>query len=393
MNAECNEDVLGPKRDSLYVVLPLTIIFVIIFITGSIGNISTCIVIAKNKSMHTATNYYLFSLAVSDQLLLITGLPQEVYSFWSRYPYIFGSTFCFLRGLLSETSGNSSVLIIGAFTVERYLAICHPFLSHTLSNLSRAIKLVLIIWILSIGLAIPQALPLRVELINGTCRQCVISNNAYIEPVFEVSTILLFIVPMTIITVLYILVGIRLKSSNNINKLSTHARMQRKSSWKVVKMLVAVVVAFFVCWAPFHLQRLTSIYQKPTEETQETHLKIYAMITYISGILYYMSATVNPILYNIMSVKFRDAFRETFSCYWFKEKHVKAQRSHSVASKSNMRYPDSIDSGSQDNSMQSFMLSMHKNSLESTTMTAINNSFMKRMQLEKESLEVEPSKE
>lgn len=130
---------LGPKRDSLYIVIPITIIYGIIFFTGVVGNISTCIVISRNKSMHTATNYYLFSLAVSDLLLLISGLPQEIYSIWSRYPYVFGEVFCVLRGLAAETSANATVLTITAFTVERYVAICHPFLSHTMSKLSRLV--------------------------------------------------------------------------------------------------------------------------------------------------------------------------------------------------------------------------------------------------------------
>lgn len=64
-------------------VMPITVLYAIIFITGLLGNVSTCIVIACNKSMHTATNYYLFSLAISDLLLLISGLPPEMYRIWS----------------------------------------------------------------------------------------------------------------------------------------------------------------------------------------------------------------------------------------------------------------------------------------------------------------------
>lgn len=52
--------IYGPRRDPLYVVIPITVIYMIIFVTGVIGNISTCIVISKNRLMHTATNYYLF---------------------------------------------------------------------------------------------------------------------------------------------------------------------------------------------------------------------------------------------------------------------------------------------------------------------------------------------
>lgn len=61
------------NRDPISVILPITISYCLIFLAGILGNIATCIVIAQNKSMHTATNYYLFNLAVSDVLLLIFG--------------------------------------------------------------------------------------------------------------------------------------------------------------------------------------------------------------------------------------------------------------------------------------------------------------------------------
>lgn len=62
-----------PVRDSLCFVIPLTFIYSVIFISGILGNVITCVVITRNKNMHTATNYYLFSLAVSDLLLLVSG--------------------------------------------------------------------------------------------------------------------------------------------------------------------------------------------------------------------------------------------------------------------------------------------------------------------------------
>lgn len=60
-------------RDSLSIILPISICYLIIFVSGVLGNVITCVVIAKNKTMHTATNYYLFNLAVSDFLVLIFG--------------------------------------------------------------------------------------------------------------------------------------------------------------------------------------------------------------------------------------------------------------------------------------------------------------------------------
>lgn len=213
-------DDFGLKRDSLYVVIPITVLYVIIFFSGLIGNVSTCIVIARNKSMHTATNYYLFSLAISDLLLLISGLPQEMYSIWSRYPYVFGYTFCVLRGLFAETSANATVLTITAFTVERYVAICHPFLSHTMSKLSRAVKLIVCIWIVAICFAIPQALQFGITPMHEDDPETVMCHvvNPIIQYSFEVSTFLFFVAPMTLITVLYVLIGLRLRHSNMMNR-------------------------------------------------------------------------------------------------------------------------------------------------------------------------------
>lgn len=201
----------GPKRDPLYVVIPITFIYMLIFVTGVVGNISTCIVIYKNKSMHTATNYYLFSLAVSDFLLLISGVPQEVYIIWSKYPYVFGEVFCVVRGLMAETSANATVLTITSFTVERYLAICHPFLQHTMSKLSRAVRLIIIVWIISVLLAVPLALQFGITNNHGV-DSCEI-KRVIIEHSFELSTILFFVTPMSIITVLYVLIGLKLRSS------------------------------------------------------------------------------------------------------------------------------------------------------------------------------------
>lgn len=209
----------GPKRDPLYIVIPITIIYAVIFVTGIVGNLSTCIVIFRNKSMHTATNYYLFSLAISDLLLLISGLPQEVYTNWSKYPYIFGEEFCELQGFAAETSANATVLTITAFTIERYVAICHPFLSHTLSKLSRAIKFVFAIWFIAMFLAIPQAMSMGIyyeTMADGRTIKdysvCTIISNKF-PHAFVISTCVFFVAPMSLITILYILIGLQLHKS------------------------------------------------------------------------------------------------------------------------------------------------------------------------------------
>lgn len=69
----------------------------------------------------------------------------------------------------------------------------------------------------------------------------------------------------------------------------------------------AVVLAFFLCWAPFHSQRLLYLYGQDLPHFAEINAWLY----YVTGCLYFFGSTVNPILYNLMSVKYRMAFKET----------------------------------------------------------------------------------
>ncbi|XP_067144638.1 pyrokinin-1 receptor-like [Centruroides vittatus] len=328
---ESSDDGLGPKRGPLSTVIPMTVVYAVILVTGTTGNVCTCIVIARNKYMHTATNYYLFSLAISDLLLLVLGLPQELYELWVRYPYIFGESVCVIRGLTSETSTNASILTITAFTVERYVAICHPLRAHTMSHLPRAIRTILAIWMIAAVFAMPLALQFGIvygETEDGKIiwESAVCNVKRPLPHAFEISTFLFFVLPISVISILYVFIGLRLRMSGpGRRKCSPETtngpgsgRQNHASRRAVVKMLVAVVISFFICWSPFHAQRLLAIYvTNPTPLAVTT----YTILTYISGVTYYLSSTINPILYQLLSLKFRQAFKDTFGSCCFSEKN------------------------------------------------------------------------
>ncbi|CAF1686928.1 unnamed protein product, partial [Adineta ricciae] len=98
------------------------------------------------------------------------------------------------------------------------------------------------------------------------------------------------------------------------------SRPIRNSRRAVLKMLVAVVIAFFICWAPFHTQRITAFVTRLLDKankniTSDAATKFQEILFFASGILYYLSATVNPLLYNIMSRRYRNSFKRTL-CRW-----------------------------------------------------------------------------
>lgn len=75
------QNTLGLQQLPLEVAIPFTVLYVLIFVSGLLGNIAVCVVIIKHPSMHTATNYYLFNLAISDVMMLVFGKYINVISF------------------------------------------------------------------------------------------------------------------------------------------------------------------------------------------------------------------------------------------------------------------------------------------------------------------------
>ncbi len=64
---------LGARCVTNSVAIPTIIVYCLILVLGVFGNTCTCLVVAKNKSMQTATNFYIVSLSVSDMILLVLG--------------------------------------------------------------------------------------------------------------------------------------------------------------------------------------------------------------------------------------------------------------------------------------------------------------------------------
>ncbi|KAJ8315221.1 hypothetical protein KUTeg_007371 [Tegillarca granosa] len=172
----------------------LTFIYCMIFLTGILGNGCTCIVIAKNKYMQTATNYYLFSLAVSDLLTLVLALPPELYSFWESYPWRFGEGFCIVKSFVSEMTAYASIIVL-IWTIACLSALPYPLHARTFYAVDHP----------------DTAQPFDKSLI------CNIPEywRDRMKYVFQISTFVFFVAPMTIITVMYLLIGITLYKSEN----------------------------------------------------------------------------------------------------------------------------------------------------------------------------------
>ncbi|KAM4652268.1 neuromedin-U receptor 2-like [Discoglossus pictus] len=315
--------ILGPKTSSFFV--PVSLTYLLIFVVGVAGNLLTCTVIAKHRKMRTPTNLYLFSLAVSDLLVLAFGMPLETYEMWQNYPFPFGEGGCYFKTFLFETVCFASVLNVTALSVERYIAVVHPLKTkHVMTN-THARRVIGAVWLASLICAVPNTclhgifyiyLP-SMERLDESATCSMLKPKWMYNLVIQMTTVFFYFVPVTIITVLYLLIGCRLTREKRfpIGKLGKNCNSN--TSWKIsletgkrrqiTKMLCVVVVVFTICWAPFHIDRL--LWSFIIQWTDVMHT-IFQYVHVLSGIFFYVSAAVNPIIYNMLSTKFRECFRE-----------------------------------------------------------------------------------
>lgn len=175
------------------------------------------------------------------------GLPPELYCIWEAYPWRFGEPFCIFKAFLTEMTSYSSVLTITAFTIERYIAICHPIKSQTLSNLSRAVKIIMCIWVVAAAFAVPYPIYTRVyhyiRVNNTVVADSLICSIAppwrdLMIHVFQMSTFVFFVLPMTMITIMYVLIGRTLSTSDfGTPVCNSSSSTKSKARKAVIKML------------------------------------------------------------------------------------------------------------------------------------------------------------
>jgi len=93
--------------------------------------------------------------------------PKQIRTITNTIPYVmtYNSSNIYYYYYLNRTS-YTSVLTIVAFSMERYLAICHPLHSYAMSGLKRAVRIIAVVWMISFFAALPFAMFTTVDYVD-----------------------------------------------------------------------------------------------------------------------------------------------------------------------------------------------------------------------------------
>jgi len=220
-----------------------TLLLIIVFLTGLLGNLLVIVVVIRSEEMRTITNFYLVSLACSDVLILLScTLPAIFDSFFYRGQFFLGPVFCAIFIFLQYLGINTSALCITAFTVERYIGICHPIRAQSLCTHHRAKLVILSLWVFGVlyhssWLYLATTFPYRLVDENLTIQTCTyrVERDEYAY-IYMVDLVLFYILPLAVTCTLYTLIARTLCHSARGLKMSlTSPNLQEKPETQHLK--------------------------------------------------------------------------------------------------------------------------------------------------------------
>ncbi|KAL2103700.1 hypothetical protein ACEWY4_000568 [Coilia grayii] len=322
-SSPAEENYLDVNTD-IYSKVLVTAIYAVLFAVGCLGNSVTLYIMCKRGSLQnlqSTVHYHLASLAASDLLILILCMPVELYNFiWVHHPWAFGDVVCRGYYFLRDGCSYATALNIASLSMERYMALCHPFKAKRVVSRGRTRRLICGLWVVSFLLASSMLFIMGQHNVGHEMICTPIVSTATVKTVLQVNALLSFVVPMAVVSIFNWLIGRQLQRLSQQALLhrpgsplaSGHIteRARTRSLRHSVTVLRVVVVAFVICWLPYHIRRLMFCY---IIEWPEHLYDFYHYFYMVTNVLFYVSSAINPVLYNLVSANFREVFLSTLS--------------------------------------------------------------------------------
>ncbi|GAV01515.1 hypothetical protein RvY_12216-1 [Ramazzottius varieornatus] len=183
-----------------------TILHILIFIFGVVGNCVVILVITRSKSLHSPAYTYIVSLAVADLIVLISTVPEAILGHYIGNQWLFGQVGCSVFIFSNFLGINGGSLSILAFTVEQHVAVCGS--APGVGRFWKRTRLIIgALWVFTIAYCSPWLFALtevKPDPNDASKSQCTmsLSRQLYLG-LFGTDLILFYLIPLVVALVCY----------------------------------------------------------------------------------------------------------------------------------------------------------------------------------------------
>uniref|UniRef100_A0A4W5KYQ1 G protein-coupled receptor 83 n=1 Tax=Hucho hucho TaxID=62062 RepID=A0A4W5KYQ1_9TELE len=209
----------------------LIIAYSVIIIISLFGNIVVCHVVIKNKKMHSVTSLFIINLAVT----LDTGVNTPTLTISARFvnsTWVLGKTMCHVSRfvlLCSCVSADTSVVM-------------HRMRQRI--SMFRGMIGIVVIWVTALCFSLPHAIYQKLLKVRMVCLPSFPQPSDVFWKYLDLAMFfLLYLLPLSIISIAYIIVAKKLWMRNTIGDVTLKMTL---------KMLMLVVAVFAICWFPLN---------------------------------------------------------------------------------------------------------------------------------------------
>ena len=295
-----------------------TVAYSLILVVSLVANSLIVLIVYKTPTLRKPINMLIANMAMSDLLYPIFLFPVRLTELHVG-SWLIGSTLgqvlCKIHAFLADISTLVSIQSLVLISVDRYAAVVVPLRSPLIS---RKVCRCLIVgtWILAVLFCWPYLFNFNLAEYQGEKRcnnqwEVIFGEKSSFGIYLLSASILFFYIPFVVLVILYSIILIKLKKQAHPGEQSASAEEQRtRRNRKVLKMTVAIVVAFFICWIPFSIH-LVIFYLVPTKSLDFcTFLVSY----YVALLMAYANCAINPIICLTFNSNYRQALRRLVNC-------------------------------------------------------------------------------
>ncbi|KFO93501.1 Pinopsin, partial [Buceros rhinoceros silvestris] len=269
--------------------LSVAVLMGIVVVSASVVNGLVIVVSIRYKKLRSPLNYILVNLAVADLLC-----SNNINGF-----FVFGKRLCELEGFMVSLTGIVGLWSLAILAFERYVVVCRPLGDFRFQH-RHAVSGCAFTWSWSLLWTTPPLMGWSSYVPEGLRTSCGpnwytggSNNNSYILSLF----VTCFVMPLSLILFSY---------TNLLMTLRWESDTTQQAEREVTRMVIAMVMAFLICWLPYTTFALVVA----TNKGIVIQPALASLPSYFSK-----TATVyNPIIYVFMNKQFQSCLLKMVCC-------------------------------------------------------------------------------